>query len=186
MKLQELRCPRCDGSINIDEEKNFVKCPYCGESFFRNNGKTEHTYNKNINVNKTVHEIYTNEADVIRAKGEVDEQKKAFKQVLIIFGSIFVLLGMMSLPLFFSKSCAQSQGKVNAGYYKDLIGKDYRTVQAHFEAAGFTDITLVDLDDSGLVFWNADKVDSISVGGDMDFDSTDWFDPNVKVIISYH
>ena len=54
------------------------------------------------------------------------------------------------------------------------------------QAAGFTNIELIDLDDSGLAFWTEDKVDTISVGGDTSFESTDWFDPDTKVVISYH
>lgn len=81
---------------------------------------------------------------------------------------------------------AKNEGKISAGCYRELVGEDYKTVKAHFKAAGFTNIDLIDLDDSGLMFWNDGKVETISVGGDMDFDSLDWFEPDVKVIISYH
>ena len=85
-----------------------------------------------------------------------------------------MILGIF-LGFYINKVVAQHEGKINAGYYKDLIGKDYETVEAHFEAAGFTNIELIDLDDSGLAFWNEGKVDTISVGGDTDFESSDWF-----------
>ena len=84
------------------------------------------------------------------------------------------------------KENAKAQGKVSAGYYRDLIGKDYEAVEAHFRAAGFTDIELIDLDDSGLLFWRDGKVEMIFIGGDTDFESTDYFDPTTKVVISYH
>lgn len=81
---------------------------------------------------------------------------------------------------------AESQGKILAGYYGDFEDKNYESVVAHFEAAGFTNIELIDLDDLGIAFWNNGKVESVSIGGDTSFDSSDYFSPDAKVIISYH
>lgn len=81
---------------------------------------------------------------------------------------------------------AINEGKINAGYYRDLVGENYKTVEAHFRAAGFTNIELIDLNDSGIAFWKDEKVATISVGGDTTFEETDWFDPDVTVVISYH
>ena len=85
-----------------------------------------------------------------------------------------------------SKGVAKSQGKIQAGYYKDLIGQDNKTVIAHFEAAGFENIEVIDLNDSGIAFWTDGEVVTISVGGDTNFDTFDWFEPDTKVIISHH
>jgi hypothetical protein len=84
------------------------------------------------------------------------------------------------------KAGNENSGNISAGYYRDLVGEDYKTVEAHFRAAGFTNIELIDLNDSGIAFWNEGKVETISVGGDTSFDSLDFFDPNTKVVISYH
>ena len=67
-----------------------------------------------------------------------------------------------------------------------MVGEDYKTVEAHFESAGFTNIELIDLNDSGVTFWNNEKVESISVGGNTRFNSSDYFQPDTKVVISYH
>ncbi len=80
----------------------------------------------------------------------------------------------------------ESKGKVTVGDCDDLLGEDYEAVLAHFEAAGFTDIELIDLDDSGILFWKKGKVAMILIGGKIDFEETDWFWPDTKVIISYH
>ena len=97
---------------------------------------------------------------------------------------VIILAAMVGVWI--HKSSSIHKGMVNAGSYADLIGKDFETVEAHFEAAGFNNIELIDIGDSGITFWKNGKVDSVSVGGDMSFDSMDWFDPNTKVIISYH
>jgi len=104
---------------------------------------------------------------------------------ILLVISLLILIAM-STGSYFNKSIAQSEGKISAGYYGDLVGKNYETVEAHFEAAGFTDIELIDLNDAGIGFWNDGKVEIISVGGDSSFDSTDWFLPDTKVVISYH
>ena len=77
-------------------------------------------------------------------------------------------------------------GKIIAGNSQDLIGKDFATVEAHFKAAGFTNIELIDLNDYGLYFWEDGKVDTISIGGRTSFNEGDYFFPNTKIIISHH
>lgn len=186
MNVRVLKCPECGANIEIEDDLKSCFCKYCGCQLFLDEGKQEYTINKNINVNKTVHKRYTDDADVIRAKNEGDEARKAFRQVLIIWGIIFAIFIAVVLGFQIYKAAAQRNGKVNAGYYKDLIGKDYETVEAHFKAAGFTNIRLIDLDNSGIAFWNDGKVDTISIGGDIDFDSIDWFSPDAEVIISYN
>lgn len=186
MKLKVLKCPECRANLEIEEGHTSCFCQYCGCKIVLDDEKQEYTINKNINVNKTIHNRYTDDADVIRAKNEASKDSRDFKQVLVIMGILFLIPALIFGGLFLNKTINQGQGKISAGYYKDLVGEDYKTVEAHFKAAGFTNIELIDLNDSGIAFWNDGKVATISVGGDTDFESTDWFAPDTKVIISYH
>lgn len=188
MKLQVFKCPECNANIEIDEARTTCFCHYCGCKILIDEDKTETTINKNINITKNINHTkrYVNDADVIRAKNEAEKDSRDFKQVLIIFGILLLIPVVISLGLFINKSVSQQEGKISAGYYRDLIGKDYETVEAHFESAGFTNIELIDLNDSGVAFWNEGKVEIISVGGDTSFESTDYFSPETKVVISYH
>jgi DNA-directed RNA polymerase subunit RPC12/RpoP len=188
MKLHKLTCPNCNGSLNIEiaEDTTSVFCPYCGQKFFLDEEKQEYTINKNININRTYYKRYTNDADVIRAKNEGNKGSREFKQVLIIFGILLLIPVLIFTGLSFNEKANRSQGKIGAGFYRDLVGEDYKAVEAHFQAAGFTNIELIDLDDAGIAFWTEGEVETISIGGVTDFDSTDWFDPNTKVVISYH
>lgn len=188
MKLHKLTCPNCNGSLDIEltNDASSVFCPYCGQRFYLDDEHKKRTYNKNVNVNTYTHTRWTDDADVIRATNEANKDSRDFKQVLILFGIMFLIPALIFGGFFLNKAINQGQGRVSAGYYRDLVGKDYKTVEAHFKAAGFTNIELVDLNDSGLGFWNEGKVEMISVGGDTDFESTDWFDPSTKVVISYH
>ena len=42
------------------------------------------------------------------------------------------------------------------------------------------------MNDAGLAFWKSDKVESVSVGGDTSFYSSDYFEPDIAIIIKYH
>lgn len=186
MKLRALKCPECNAKLEIEDDLKVCFCKYCGCQIALDAEKQEYTINKNININKTVHKRYTNDADVIRAKNEASKENRDFAQGLISLGILCLIPIFIFGGQFLNDAVNQGKGKINAGYYGDLVGKDYQTVEAHFEAAGFTNIELVDLDDSGLAFWTEGKVDTISVGGDTSFDSIDWFYPDTKVVISYH
>ena len=182
MKLKTLKCPGCNANVEIEKGREFLFCKYCGCKILFDDEKQEYTINKNINI----HKRFTNDADVIRAKHEASKDTQNFKQFLISIGLLLLIPIAISLWMHFNKVIAQNEGKINAGYYRDLVGKDYETVESHFEAAGFENIELIDLNDAGLAFWNNGKVDTISIGGNTDFESTDWFDPDTKVVISYH
>ena len=188
MKLHKLNCPNCGGmlELKVSNDSDYIFCPYCGQQFFVDEGKKTYTINQNIKVEKTIHNRYTNDAEVIKARNKEKEDKRS---ILLVFVGIALLLGMAVVPslvMDLNEKVARNEGKISAGFYRDLLGKDYETVEAHFESAGFTNIELIDLNDSGLAFWNAGKVETISIGGDTSFDSTDFYDPDTKVVISYH
>lgn len=189
MAKKTIVCPYCNADVEVDTQgRESVFCNYCGKLMSLLDEKESVNINKNINVNKDIkiHKRTTNDADVIRAQTEA----KKTKHDLITFAAImsaFLLIVALSLGIpAITKAINRNEGKVTAGYYKDLIGEDYKTVQAHFEAAGFTNIELIDLDDAGLTIWKDGKVKTISIGGDTSFDSDDWFDPDTKVVISHH
>ncbi len=189
MKLKVLKCPECRANLEIEEGRNSCFCQYCGCKIILDDEKQETTINKNINITKnTSHtERYYDEARIVEANRN-DEKDKRDTKVGLIAGLGIPLAIILAIVLFFSLNSAisKSQGKISAGNYQDLIGQDYKTVVAHFESAGFENIELIDLDDSGIAFWNDGKVEMISIGGDTDFESIDWFYPDTKVVISYH
>ena len=188
MKIRKLNCPNCNGTLDMDIAKGTtsVFCPYCGQRVYLDDGKREYTVNKNININETVHKRYTNDAEVIKANNAEKENKRSWIAAIVIFALALCALATPAIVIGINESIATNDGKISAGWYKDLLGQDYKTVEAHFEAAGFTNIQLIDLNDAGIAFWNDGKVETISIGGDTSFDSTDFYDPDTKVVISYH
>ena len=193
MKTKPIVCPCCGGKIDVNiQGRDNVFCSYCGTQIYLDQEKREHTINrntnKNVNINKTfTHtEVHIDQAEVLRCKNEDNSEKRAVRVMAWAFGSVLVMI--LALVLFFSirGSISKAQGKISAGDYNDLIGQHYKSVVAHFEAAGFTNIEVIDLNDAGIAIWNEEKVASISIGGDTSFESVDWFYPDTKVVITYH
>ena len=191
MKIIKCECPYCGASLEENtEDRQYIFCSYCGQKLYVDNENREFrihkTINQNINIHKDVHFRYTDDADVIRNTASFNYKKlKVIAYVivaLLVFGAPFIMLANIHIH----DRISQSKGLINAGYYQDLLNEDYKTVEAHFLAAGFTNIELIDLNDSGLAFWKKDKVESISVGGNRSFGSEDWFEPDTVVVISYH
>lgn len=194
MKLHKLTCPACGASLDmtIDENATFVFCHYCGTKFYLDEEKNESTINKNINtnkninVNKTLHKRYTDDAELLKIKYQDKEEKRTYIILAILFAVIFTFFAAIEIGSNIKEKNAIKEGKVTAGSYQDLIGEDFRTVEAHFEAAGFTNIELLEVKGHGIAFWENNKVVSISIGGDTSFDSSDYYYPDTKVVISYH
>ena len=194
MKANKITCPYCGGNILSDiKGRDSVYCTYCGQKIFLDDEKIEVTINKNIriekNINKNIHTRHTDDADVIRAKTADRESKHSWVGWAVLIILYFIFMGILHYMAGEGDRIAEkakADGLVSAGSYEELIDEDYKTVVAHFESAGFTNIEVIDLDDSGLAFWRNEKVKIISVGGDTSFGTDDWFSPDTKVVISYH
>lgn len=198
MKLHKLRCPNCSGILEIKiDDKEFIFCPYCGEKFYVDDEKKEYTFNQNINIKKdininkqtthTQHNI--DEADVIRAKTADREKKYNWVGWLAIFLVWCLVMGICFYMMGAGDRAAQraiDAGKISAGSHSDYEGEHYKAVVDQLEALGFSNITCVDLDDSGLIFWQAEKVESVSIGGNTTFSQSDYFLPNDSIVVKYH
>lgn len=190
MKIVELVCQNCGAQLEVTEK--MACCAYCGTKLALDDENRTITYNYNETFVKRdearIHESDTKER--IRLKELEHEERKAKRETKIgvICGVGIPLLIIISilLGLGINKWGAQAQGKISAGNYEDYIGEDYKAVVKQFEEMGFENIVTIDLEDSGLAFWNNDKVKSVSIDGNDSFESINYFDPDAKVIIKYH
>ena len=198
MKLHKLRCPNCAGTLDIKLDDNeYIFCPYCGEKFLVEDGKKEYTFTQNvnikkdININKNISHTQRNidEAEVIRAKTESREKKFSWLGGAAL-GLIWVLCIGSLFFMGFAEDRAEQKaidsGKISAGSYEDYEGEHYEAVVEQLKALGFENISCVDLDDSGVMFWKSEKVESVSIAGDTTFSKGDYFFPDESVIVKYH
>lgn len=187
MKVKMIECPYCGGNIDVDiQNRDFVFCSYCGKQIYIDRNKKEYYYYKNVKVDKNISVNYRDDAEIIKLKNEEKRDKRGLI-VAFVLSCLLIIIPLCMLGYSKMKEdIAKSEGKISAGYYDDFIGENYKSVKSHFQSAGFTNIKLIDLDDSGLKFWSEDDVESVSVGGNMKFQSSDYFYPDSQVVISYH
>ena len=191
--MKKVVCPCCGARIEADMNgRDSVFCTYCGCQISLYDNRSEYTINKNINVNKgirvdkAIQHRYTDDAKILKERNRAREERTTWiilavmMAVLIGFGAIMASIERIE------EHKAQKEGKISAGSSSSLIEQDYRTVVANLEAAGFTNIEVIDLNDSGLAFWNDGKVETISIGGNTSFGSSDYFYPDTKVVITHH
>jgi len=198
MKVHKLSCPNCNGILELNvDDKEYIFCPYCGQKFFVEDGKKEYTINQNINIKKDINinknVTHTNrtydEAEIIKAKTDAKEKKNSWwllVGLVIFFIADMAFLWCLDGADERAAQKAKEVGKISAGSDEDYIGENYEAVVEQLETLGFTNIKTVDLDDSGIAFWNADKVESVSISGDTTFYSSDYFEPDVAIIVKYH
>lgn len=194
MKLQQQKCSNCGALLDLDvEDTRIAFCPYCGGKYLFDDGKTEHTINenvsKNINVTKTVHNLYTDEVELLKEKNK--DKNKSFNRMLICISVCVAFLAIIVGLLWggISKSIKQREieekGLISAGNYRDFVDENYQDVEAQLKAAGFTNIELVEVADDYLEEERG-KVKSVSIGGKTKFKKRDYFSSDTKVIISFY
>ena len=193
-----LVCYKCGGSMKRFEN-GWAICFDCGRRIkYKKIYKQFPSVKQEVTINQTVH---------LKAKKE-DPRVEANKSFWNGFWSflksdngliIIILLGLTLVIAALSYSLhkdareeakrIQSEiksGKITAGNYENYDDEDYKAVKKQLEALGFTNIELIDLDDSGVLFWNNGDVEAISIDGKYNFTSKDYFYPDAKVIIEYH
>ena len=163
-------------------------CPDCGEMLNHQKGFSDTCLDWECEeCEAELHRDHTWEDFEVVESGDSPISDK--RLILLVIVCLLLVASIVSVAVITNNNAekiAISQGKINAGVYTDLVGMDYQSVEAHFRATGFTNIELVHLDDPGIGGWKDGKVKTISIGGNMKFDSEDWFDPDTWVIISYN
>ena len=179
-------CPQCHHIQEVGEGYTVDRCPHCGHPLQSGAQATSNAQNQASASAEADTQWPFPEYDLVDEPRRTNEEKRNWTTAIVALAILLLIPFSMHLGAKIEEWIARNEGKISAGDYHDLVGERYDAVEAHFEAAGFTNIELIDLDDAGLTFWKDGKVKSISVGGDTDFDDTDWFDPDTKVVISYH
>lgn len=187
MKLKQLKCPSCGAGIEMNlKGRDTVFCPYCGSQFSVDDGSINATYTYNYNE----HKRYTDDAAVERERRKDKENERDHKESMWWF----ILLAFCLLSLYsMSRNAKEEQQKaIDAGMIQvgqsseDMEGNDYHSVVAQLESVGFNNITTVDLDDAFIIIRPSDTIESVSIDGKINFSSSEYFFPDVPIVISHH
>lgn len=186
MRTSAIKCPSCGSILNVDVNgREFVFCNYCGEQIHLDTGNRTININQNISksirIEKNIHTRHTDDAKIIKEKVKDRENKRGFILLLVAVLLPFAIVLCMKIH----GSVSKSQGKIQGGFYRDYLNQQYDVVEKQLQAAGFTNIEIIDLNDPGIFGTHRGKVQSVSIAGKSSFDSYNWFDPDDKVIISH-
>lgn len=103
VKMVSVKCPECNASLSIEEERKQCFCQYCGTKIIIDDGSTTHTYRKvdearikeaEVNESIRLRELMLEEkkyADKKKAK----EFKVKISVILGIVGSILLVIGFL-------------------------------------------------------------------------------------------
>ncbi len=120
MKLYQLKCPACGGNIEIEQDKEYCFCIYCGTKIYINDGTQKIEINKNINY----HKKYTDEAKILKIEAEerMTERKYAnereerkqkkwsdIRTIIIVFSCFIVPLILISIMVSSAKAVSDRQ-----------------------------------------------------------------------------
>ena len=206
MKLIKMECPNCKAPLEVDQDRQFVFCQYCGFKIFLN----DETQRIDINakIEQTIRHV--DEAEV--AAENTKREKIAYKRELLSTGKrgvgCCIILPIMFLGIFMilfvgigyltskdeliaiskkkSKQIENGYIAIGDGAYSYKY-RDYKTVINQIKANGFTNIVEVNLDDADEdEYWEKGEVSAISIGGDSNFEEGEYFDPNATVVVTYH
>ena len=87
MKLKQTRCPNCNASIKLkDDKEENITCEFCGSNFTYVPGKEEVEY-KRVEAERAKHT-----AEEYRAKKEYEEAKKNNEEANSPFAKIFMIV----------------------------------------------------------------------------------------------
>lgn len=195
MKLENVECPVCGAGLDMNiNNTNTIFCPYCGSQLVVDRNESVTTKKIIIQKEIKIHTRYTDDADVLEAKlkDKQNERKYKYKKIYIL-GSLLclsILAFWMGIIVIFDKAeekKAISSGQIKVGMSSsDLEGKKYEGIKEKLEAQGFSNITLIDLQDADMDENEPDTIESVTINGDVHFYSTKYYDPDAKIIISYH
>ena len=74
MRLYQMKCPACGGTIEVDENRDSCFCSYCGTKVYIDDEAQRIEITKNINYHKT----YTDEAKIRKIESEERMQERKF------------------------------------------------------------------------------------------------------------
>lgn len=210
-----IQCPACGANLSVEEGREKIFCTYCGSQVTVTN-ENEHIFRHideaKIKQAETDQVIRLKEMEL-----EEKENRKKRKSRAIAYGIAlgFVLIGALIciwaplvgmwgviiggwIALYTAVSNDDSHKKRQKRYANpdevciselmtDYYEKNYNVVVQLFQAAGFSNVNAVPLNDlNSRTARKNGQVEDVSINGNEDFEEGDIFPKDSTVLITYH
>ena len=162
IKLNSVKCPECGATLPIEEGRTQIFCSYCGTKVI--------VTNENEYIYRHIDEAEVKQAETDRMiklrELEMEEKENSFEK----------------------ERSNRRAGRIQPSHSSDdLEGKDVHYVEQTLRSCGFLNVSTIPMNDlTAGIFIKPGKVEEVTIGGKTDFEDSDWFDPNSKVLITYH
>ena len=190
MKTISLKCPDCGADLKdlcIEEGRTFCFCQYCGGKILFDDETVRISIKYEKQDTARIKEAEVKESIRIRELEYQEREAKRDTKIGFMGIAIMFTIPLINFLVFALNKCtSEAQGKLSAGDSEDYIRQNYEAVVMQLSELGFENIVTVDLDDSGILFWKNEAVESVSIDGNTYFESINYFHPEDKVIVTYH
>ena len=216
IKLNSVKCPECGATLPIEEGRTQIFCSYCGTKVIVTNENEyiyRHIDEAEVKQAETDRMIKLRELEMEEKENSFEKKKLLFivgtVGVMILIGilgytfdnagmGMCLLFGMIIAEFAYIHYDGKKDKKVErsnrrAGRIQpshssdDLEGKDVHYVEQTLRSCGFLNVSTIPMNDlTAGIFIKPGKVEEVTIGGKTDFEDSDWFDPNSKVLITYH
>lgn len=179
MKIDIIECPSCGANLDYKGNSDSCICEYCGNRVFLNE---KARMEANLNVEKLKHRERMRNKELESEKMACESEKRTFIIILVALLSLVVLCAIGVI----AEHVDTQNGKVKMPESThSLEGDNYIDVMNKLKDVGFNDIECIEMSE-GNIFQKKGDVDRIVIGGENDYKTGEYVDPNLKVKIYYY
>ncbi len=99
MRIVELKCPNCGATIQVDEDRDFCFCSYCGTKSMIDNGTIHIIDEAKIREAEAFEKVRIAEAEA-KLQAERDKQNNKMLVIMVVISLIIGFGAMIFLKIF--------------------------------------------------------------------------------------
>lgn len=185
VKVRELKCKVCLGTLEFNKEDRILFCPYCDYKEIIPEDPEVARQRIRSETYKEAQRL-KNEHELKKKQLEYEKEKRDDKKSMIMIIMLISLILLCILGMYASDKTSEGEIRVPSSA-KSYEGENYKDVMTELQKKGFTNIETEELDDliTGIITKEG-EVESVSIDGVTDFEDGDRFPDDAEVRIIYH